>query len=138
MNNKQKILIVDDEFDVAEVLAVLLEDYCDVDICESGEEALEKILLFSYDALITDLEMPDLPGLSLITQVKSLQPHLKLFVSTGHTKDHPLVLKAQEVGISGIIFKPFTETKELVKILSDEHQQIPLTRLQLDINPDIS
>jgi len=61
--NKPLLLIVDDEPDIAELLSILLGDHFKCDISREGQDALKKIAQFPYEALITDLEMPEIPGL---------------------------------------------------------------------------
>lgn len=117
---KPRLIIVDDEPDIAEVLAVLLEDYFQCDISTCGQDTLKKIGQISYDTLITDLEMPDLPGLDIIEAAKNLNNNIKIFISTGHAKDSPQVKRATEIGIDGILQKPFAEPEELIKILRQE------------------
>lgn len=125
MSQKPKIIIVDDEPDVAEVLVVFLDDYFDCEICFAGRDALELIEKYCYDALITDLEMPDFSGLQLIRQAKIIRPDMKVFVSTGHGGDHPLVRKAFAIGVHNSLQKPFLDPDYLVSCIRNELPAAP-------------
>lgn len=117
MDHKPSLIIVDDETDIAEVLAILLEDYFECDISTAGHEALKKIRENHYDALITDLEMPDISGVELIDAARQIRSQLKIFISTGHTSDNPFVKTACSKGVDGILQKPFSAPEILVKQL---------------------
>lgn len=116
---KPRILIVDDEPDIAEVLSALLEGAFDCEVCTEGSTALMLLQQNSYDALITDLEMPDIPGLELIDKAKALSKDLKIFIITGHGTDHPLVRKAHNLQIAATLQKPFGEPDAVIRILGN-------------------
>jgi len=48
---------------------------------------------------------------------KNINNKLRIFISTGHTKNHPQVKRAEAIGIDGILQKPFAEPNELIRIL---------------------
>ncbi|MDD2734123.1 MAG: response regulator [Desulfuromonadaceae bacterium] len=62
---KEKILIVDDEIAISELLSSLLEDICDSDRAINGKEALEMIKNNPYGLVISDVGMPVMDGLEL-------------------------------------------------------------------------
>ena len=67
---EKKILVVDDEKDVRDVLYDLLTfEGFDVETVEDGETALEKLLRTHYDLLITDLNMPKMDGIELLDRI---------------------------------------------------------------------
>jgi CheY-like chemotaxis protein len=82
--NRFKILVVDDDENVREVLAdlLLLEGH-EVLLAEDGEKAL---LIFEQkkpDLIITDLGMPGISGWEVSRKVKSMQPSIKVIVISG-------------------------------------------------------
>lgn len=84
IENKFRILVVDDDENVREVLAdlLLLEGH-EVFLAEDGEKA---ILIFQEkkpDLIITDLGMPGISGWEVSRQVKSMQPCIKVIVISG-------------------------------------------------------
>jgi CheY-like chemotaxis protein len=76
-NGKRRFLIVDDEPELGSVLAdILREDAASIDIAASGREALERLRERDYDAILTDLRMPEMDGPELYRQVKQRWPEL--------------------------------------------------------------
>ncbi len=72
-----RILVVDDEPDVADLLTEMLtEDGHDVDTATNGAVALEKIRVHSYDIVFCDMRMPGLDGPALYQQVEHSRPDL--------------------------------------------------------------
>ncbi len=111
---RKNLLIVDDEEDIGEILATLLENDFDCEFVSSGKQALDLIREKSYDGIITDLEMPDTNGLTIIREVIALKKKTALFVSTGHDSEHPKVQAALGAGACDILFKPFLDPERLV------------------------
>ena len=83
-----KILVVDDEEDVAELVAeVLIKEGFRVDIAHSGSQALALLDKQSYDVLLSDLNMPEVDGRGLFESVGRSHPDLvqRLGFITGDT-----------------------------------------------------
>jgi two-component system NtrC family sensor kinase len=73
----RRILVVDDEPDVAELIANILEtEGHDVKIAHGGLAGLEALGQHDYDLIISDLRMPDLDGRSLWERAETLRPGL--------------------------------------------------------------
>ena len=84
MENKAKILLVDDEKDICETLKDLLqEENYDVETANTLKEAL-KINLFQIDAAIIDIRIGAEDGISLLRQIKEIRPVLPVVMITGH------------------------------------------------------
>ena len=100
------ILIVDDEPQVAEVLAKSLErEGHSAQIANSGEEALRMLGTHEPDALFLDVSMPGMNGLDVLSQVKRMRPSLPVVVITGHaTADE--VDEVKRLGAVDVIAKP--------------------------------
>lgn len=72
---KKRILLVDDELGIRDVLAeVFIADGYDVDTASSGEEGWKLINAKFYDVIISDLNMPVMDGAALYRQVLSMKP----------------------------------------------------------------
>ncbi|HEY9832816.1 MAG TPA: response regulator, partial [Stenomitos sp.] len=68
-----KVLVVDDQIDVREVMALLLEEYdAQVQTASSVEEAIAIFAVFKPDVLISDISMPIQDGYDLIRQIKAM------------------------------------------------------------------
>jgi CheY-like chemotaxis protein len=106
----KRILIVDDEERIREIVRACLEDLggWETDVAESAQETLLKVATASFDAILLDVSMPDIDGLAL---------YHKLQAQVG-TRSIPVILltakalpsdQAQfaQIGVSGIITKPF-------------------------------
>jgi DNA-binding response OmpR family regulator len=101
-----RILIVDDEAAVAELLASFCEsDEHDVETCTSPLEAIGRIAAAPPDVLVTDIVMAQLDGLSLVREAHKVDKHLEAVVITGFASNYTLddVLQA---GASDLILKP--------------------------------
>ena len=101
-----EILIVDDEPQVAEVLArSLAREGHSATIAHSGEEALKLLVTSEPDALFLDVSMPGMNGLDVLSQVKRMRPSLPVVVITGHaTADE--VEEVKRLGAVDVIAKP--------------------------------
>jgi DNA-binding NtrC family response regulator len=82
---RAKILIVDDEDTIRLLIRdILTENGYDVLEAKSGEEALNKVKDTMFDLLITDIKMPGMNGLELLTKVKTGYPDIAVIVITGY------------------------------------------------------
>lgn len=102
-----KILIVDDDADVAEVLRELVSrgDRV-VHVCSDGLKALEKLEKESYDLLILDLVMPGVDGLEVFKFAKKVNPEVLVIIITGYATLETAVAAIKE-GAYDYIQKPF-------------------------------
>lgn len=86
-----RLLIVDDEESLVRVLARLLSEIHDVEICFDGRTALERLLgPDDYDVVLCDLMMPNMSGMDLFEAVIAARPELAerfLFITGGATTD---------------------------------------------------
>lgn len=101
-----EIMIVDDEPQVAEVLAKSLNRQGHrTTVVHSGEEALRILKTWSPDAMFLDVSMPGMNGLDVMAEVKRLRPSLAVVVITGHaTPDE--VEDVKRMGAVDVIAKP--------------------------------
>ena len=100
------ILVVDDDQDVLEMADCFFRKAgIDVQCAESGEKALEKILITSFSAIITDFNMPGMNGVELAEKVRIIAPSIPIFMTTGRPSKELSDLAAQ-AGIRTILPKP--------------------------------
>ena len=77
MSNNIKILIVEDEQMLAEILSDTLSDRnFDVHLAYDGVQALESVKRESFDVIVSDIMMPNLDGFSAVKEIKRTQPDL--------------------------------------------------------------
>jgi two-component system response regulator PilR (NtrC family) len=72
MSSKPRILVVDDEASLREMLEIFLRrEGFDVSTAGGGEEALEKATRVDYDVVVSDIRMPDMTGIDLLRAVRA-------------------------------------------------------------------
>ena len=81
---KAKVLIVDDEADVRDLLAPVLEDNYDVTQADSGAALQKCFPQDAPDVVLLDVKLPDADGLDLLPQIKKRWPDTEVIVLTGH------------------------------------------------------
>ncbi len=102
-----KILIVDDELSIVEVLKVLLErNGHTISTSADGKDALKKLKEQVFDLLITDIRLPEIDGISLLRRARELQSHLAVIVITAYAKVDNAV-EAMKNGAFDYVTKPF-------------------------------
>lgn len=112
MASKQRILIVDDDTNISELISLYLTKECFETKCvEDGESALEAFNTFSPDLILLDLMLPGMDGYQVCREIRkiSLVPIIMLSAK-GEVFDKVLGL---ELGADDYIIKPF-DSKELV------------------------
>ncbi len=104
---KPKILIVDDEPDICKALEFLLkrEDYT-VTSVHSGEDAIEKLKVESFDVVITDLKMGRVDGMAVLEKAKEISPDTAVIIMTAFASIESAV-DAMKSGAADYIVKPF-------------------------------
>lgn len=108
------IFFVDDEPKVREVVGETLEQLGSKVSCfASAEDCLEQLETQRCDLLITDIKMPGINGIELLTEAKSIAPWLPVLVVTGYG-DIPTAVTAVKAGAVDFIEKPL-ETKTFLK-----------------------
>ena len=112
MGTKQKILIVDDDNNIAELIALYLTKECfETKIVNDGEQALRAFYQFAPDLILLDLMLPGIDGYQVCREIR-------------HNSDVPIIMLSAkvetfdkvlglELGADDYIIKPF-DTKELV------------------------
>ena len=103
-----RILVVDDEISVLEVMAEMLQSAgWTVDALSNPVEAVGKVKRNRYDAMVVDLYMPELPGLLLHSKIKFIDRELwgrTIFVSGHFSSDD---LRRSLEGTPRFVAKPF-------------------------------
>ncbi len=102
----RRYLIVDDNVEFAENVAEILKDEgCEVSIAGDGPAALAALAGTRFDALITDMRMPQMSGGQLLHQVRRLDPGLPAVLLTAFTSDAELKA-AEGEGLLAVLPKP--------------------------------
>lgn len=112
-----KILVVDDEKEIRDFLSKALTRFGGfrVEVAENGQEGLKKVREGKYDLVLTDLKMPGLDGLQLISEIAKDQPEVLTVLMTGHgTVDS--AVEAMKQGASDYLLKPLNLDETIVRI----------------------
>jgi DNA-binding NtrC family response regulator len=81
----ERILVVEDEEGMREFLNILLakEGY-DVTTCECGADAIEKFKEQNFHLVVTDIKMPGIDGIEVLTRIKEVEPTVPVIIMTGY------------------------------------------------------
>ncbi len=127
MQNKNlRVLIVDDEFNIAMLIKKLIRWdeiglEC-VNVVDNGETAYHIIINENPDIVITDIRMPKINGLDLISMTKKKNENIKFVVISGY-KEFDYAHKALQYGVNDYLLKPINE-EELNLVLEKIHAEI--------------
>ncbi|HYV09923.1 MAG TPA: ATP-binding protein [Pyrinomonadaceae bacterium] len=122
---RTKLLVVDDEDFVRELLSEILEgEHCDVFVAESGSEALSMFRDMEFDAVFTDVGMPGMSGWELAREIKQINASIPIAVITGWGEavgSH----EQKAAGVDWVVAKPFTADRiaELVRDIDAARQK---------------
>jgi len=129
---RDSILIVDDdECSRLGMSAVLLKDNHDVDMVDSGAQALARLERHDYALAIVDLLMPGLSGIETIQRIKQISPETEIIVFSGHPSVEN-TLKALHQHVFDFLDKPVEpETARRVVRHALEHRRLTLKNREL-------
>jgi CheY-like chemotaxis protein len=115
----KRILIVDDDPTVRSVLREFLETNGHAaETVETGREALTKLEQASYDAVVTDYNLPEVNGLAVLRHARQYQPSIPVVMMTGESRSHLAVEALAALGAQACLFKPFAP-QELTQALGE-------------------
>ena len=115
-----RILVVDDATPVRKSIGYSLQQlgFANIDMANSGRDALAMMRLHHYELLITDLNMPQMTGIELVEVMKkdeSLCRILVLVLTAENEKSR--IIRLIKAGVNGYILKPYTQESLHDKIL---------------------
>ncbi|MFQ5700736.1 MAG: response regulator [Acidobacteriota bacterium] len=102
-----RILIVDDEPSVREILCMFLQDHgYEAEAVEDGTKALERIPSLHPQVVFLDVAMPGINGLRTLEKIRELDPECAVVMMSGHA-NHQAALHAMDMGAHDFVQKPF-------------------------------
>lgn len=105
---KDKVLIVEDEFDIANLIQVHLSELdIDSDICCHGQQGLEQALKQNYQLVMLDVMLPGINGLDICRQIRQEKPLQAILMLTSKTSETDRIL-GLELGADDYMTKPFS------------------------------
>jgi len=116
MKYKKKILVVDDERGILDMFKTLLDETCEVVLCESGMQAVEELKNgFKADLVFLDIKMSKLDGVETLKSLQKIDHGFNAVMMTGYALEEK-VKKAKGMGAVESISKPF-EIDSILKIV---------------------
>jgi putative nucleotidyltransferase with HDIG domain len=118
-----RILVVDDESSACKLLSLILGPpafHC-TSAC-NGKEALVTLQRERFDAVISDLNMPGIDGMELLTRVRRRYPHMAFLVTTG-VDDVDVGVQAMRCGADDYLVKPLRENAVLASLQRALHER---------------
>ncbi len=111
-----KILLLEDEIDLAETLKELLEESdFDVDMVHTGNDAVDASYETKYDLYIFDINVPDMSGLEILESLRGADDATPaIFISA--LVDMNSIAKAFEIGADDYLKKPFFPEELLIRV----------------------
>lgn len=117
---KTKVLIIDDEADIGDLLKLNLESTGEfkVTVVNSGEAGVKKAKETNFDLIITDFYMPGMDGGEVIDELKSLKPNMPVLLFSIYHDDESTIGPSIKEKADGIISKPI-EHSQLYAVIKE-------------------
>jgi DNA-binding NtrC family response regulator len=123
----RQILIVDNEPEMCSLLSdILKEEGYEVATAASGEKALAKMGERDFTVIITDLNMKGMPGMTLLKEIKRLQPDINVIIMTAFGSVETAI-EAMKQGAYDYVMKP-VKSDEIVLITGKAVREVQLRR----------
>ena len=112
-----RILYVEDEDDIRETVKDILELYFEeVQVANNGKIGLEKYINFEPDIVLSDIQMPEMDGIEMVTKIREINNEQSIIMCSGYdTKE--TVKELIKKNITSFIIKPISLNK-VAKMLS--------------------
>ncbi len=102
----EKVLLVDDEKDFVEALGERMKNRgMNVTTTTSATDAIAKVTAETYDAVVLDLQMPEMDGLQVLKAIKEIKPEMQIILLTGYATVEKGI-EAIKMGAMDLIEKP--------------------------------
>lgn len=117
------VLYVEDDIQIRENYSKVFKEFFEhVDVAENGQIGLEKYKNFSYDLVITDINMPVMNGLEMIQHILDIDLEQSIIVTSAHDESSYL-LELIDLGIEKFLIKPIDFTR-LILVLTRSCKRI--------------
>jgi len=118
LSAEERILIVDDEPLVSDIIAKCLEaEEHDCDIADSAEAALGRLKNREYALVVSDINMPGKSGIELLADIKELYPEVAVIMVTA-VDDRKVAIQALQLGAFGYVIKPFDLNEMIISVVN--------------------
>ena len=135
--SKGKILIVDDDKDIVNLISDILEDELyEVDKAYSGQEAINKVEKESFDLIILDIMLPDIDGIDVCRKIRDKFLGTIMFLTAKNRGTDKIV--GLEIGADDYITKPFDDGELSARVKAHLRRQKRLENLSSSNNEIIT
>ena len=112
-----KLLYVEDEESIRSAVVGILELFFEtIYIAENGKEGIEKFDAHQVDLIITDIQMPQLDGLSMIEKIREKEPNIPVVITTAFN-DEAYFIKSIDLRVDKYLLKPIRQEKVIDTLL---------------------
>ena len=119
MEDKKKILVVDDDDAIAKSVATILQlKGYDVDTANTGHQAIEKSQSQLFNLALLDIKLPDMEGTDLLAKMHHTTPRMMKIMITGYPSLENAVA-AVNLGADAYLLKP-VNPKDLLKVVEEK------------------
>ena len=112
-----KILIVEDQKELADLLVKRLKSFFSADVCTDGQSALDYVNTYTYSALILDIMLPKVDGFTVVRKIRNSGNDVPILLLTarGDLEDR---VKGLNAGADDYLVKPFEFDELLARLLA--------------------
>jgi DNA-binding response OmpR family regulator len=100
----KRVLVVDDDEDVLQSLASVLEDRYAISVAQNGEVALQQVMAAPFDAIVLDMMMPVMDGAEFMEAMHKQGKRVPVILMSAGTE---VRARAQQIGAADFLSKPF-------------------------------
>ena len=126
MNTQVKVLIADDEVLIADTLGLILrQGGYQPRVVYSGAAALQELLSFRPELLISDVIMPDISGIDVAIRARELLPGCAILLLSGQASTADLMQKARAAGYSFDLLSKPLRPEELLNQVARRVKRAP-------------
>ena len=111
-----RVLVVEDERPIAEVLTEMLSAEFDVTCAYGGAEGLQRALQQEFDIVLSDVMMPDVDGVEFLTKLKEKRVRTRFIFVTGIRKSLRDTVSFIKLGACDVIHKPFEKIEVISRL----------------------
>ncbi len=115
MSHDGSILVVDDELGPRESLRMILKSNYQVYTAADGKEALQLIAKEKFDLITLDLNMPGIPGMEVLKEIRKIRTDTDIMIITGYGSS-ATTQEARSLGVEDFISKPFNISDILARV----------------------
>jgi DNA-binding NtrC family response regulator len=123
VSRSKRVLIVDDDTDLAESLAEFLVDRGhQVAVAEDGRDAVSCATAWDFDVIFMDVRMPVMNGVDSFFAITTIKPQARVVMMSGYRE--AIVDRAIQAGAEGPLYKPF-DVEEMLALVENDGRLDP-------------